>query len=134
MGQLLTKCFFRRRKLVDKTSYKSLKSFEARQAEVSAAKINFPLRLPLVVEKSSRESTLPTLRKIKFLVPPELTVSQFITILRSRMNIKQMESVFLLINGRTVVPMSATLSELYREFSEEDGFLYVTYISQVAFG
>ena len=36
----------------------------------------------VVVERYAKETTLPVLDKTKFLVPQELTMSQFVTILR----------------------------------------------------
>lgn len=40
------------------------------------------LILQLIVEKYQKEKSLPKLEKSKFLVPKEITVSQFVTIIR----------------------------------------------------
>ncbi|KAJ7307606.1 hypothetical protein JRQ81_009646 [Phrynocephalus forsythii] len=78
---------------------------------------------------------LPALNKIKFLVPQELTMGQFVTIIRNRMSISPTQAFYFLVNGsRSLVNMSSTMAEVYATFKDEDGFLYMTYASQEMFG
>ncbi|XP_042873744.1 microtubule-associated proteins 1A/1B light chain 3C-like [Penaeus japonicus] len=88
----------------------------------------------VIVERYAKESTLPVLDKTKFLVPQELTMSQFVTIIRNRMQLHSTMSFYLLVNNKSLVSLSRTLSEVYRECHDDDGFLYVTYASQEVFG
>ncbi|KAK7079138.1 Microtubule-associated proteins 1A/1B light chain 3C [Halocaridina rubra] len=71
---------------------------------------------------------------MKFLVPQEITMSQFLHIVRNRLNITSTMSLYLLVNNTTLVSLSKTLAEVYRESHDDDGFLYVTYASQEVFG
>lgn len=77
---------------------------------------------------------LPHLDKRKFLVPQELTMCQFVNIIRGRMRISPTRSLYLLVNNRAMVSLSRTISEIYAEHRHTDGFLYVTYASQEVFG
>lgn len=74
------------------------------------------------------------LDKRKFLVPQELTMSQFLMIIRNRLRLHPSRALFLLVNERSMVSLSKTLSEVYEEHKHLDGFLYVTYASQEVFG
>lgn len=68
------------------------------------------------------------------MVPQEVTMSQFISILRNRMKISHTKALFLLIDNRSMPSLSRTIAELYNDYRNEDGFLYITYASQDVFG
>ena len=44
------------------------------------------------------------------------------------------QSLFLIIDNRSITSMSKPLAEVYRENKDEDGFLYIVYASQQVFG
>ncbi|KAM7289447.1 transcription factor Adf-1 [Ixodes scapularis] len=52
----------------------------------------------------------------------------------NRLQISACHSFYLLVNNRSMANLSKTLSEVYAECHDEDGFLYVTYASQEMFG
>lgn len=88
----------------------------------------------IIVDRYAKELDLPTLEKRKFLVPQEFTMSQFISIIRNRMQIGSNKAIFFLINNRSMVSLSKSLAEVYAENRHEDGFLYIQYASQEVFG
>lgn len=53
---------------------------------------------------------------------------------RSRMVLGATEAFYLSVNNKNTVSMSVTMAEIYRDYRDEDGFLYMTYASQEAFG
>ncbi|XP_045651594.1 microtubule-associated proteins 1A/1B light chain 3C-like [Ursus americanus] len=77
---------------------------------------------------------LPPLDRTTFLVPRELTVTQFPSGRRSRLVLGATEAFYLLVNSRSLVSVSVTMAEVYRDYRDEDGFVYVTYASQEMFG
>ncbi|WAR19993.1 MLP3C-like protein [Mya arenaria] len=115
-------------------SFKQRKSFATRKEEVAGIRAKFPTKVPVIVERYYKEQSLPILDKTKFLVPQELTMSQFATIIRNRMSLNANQAFYLIINNKSISSMSLTLAEVYRDDKDEDGFLYMTYASQEMFG
>ncbi|CAH2233536.1 jg10815 [Pararge aegeria aegeria] len=105
-----------------------------RKEEVIAIKNKFPTKIPLIVERYHKERNLPTLDKTKFLVPEDITMSQFLVIIRQRIRIKPNQALYLIINNRSMLSMSLTMAQAYENFGDEDGYLYITYASQEVFG
>ncbi|XP_011811086.1 PREDICTED: microtubule-associated proteins 1A/1B light chain 3C [Colobus angolensis palliatus] len=114
--------------------FKQRKSLAIRQEEVAGIRAKFPNKIPVVVERYPRETFLPLLDKTKFLVPQELTMTQFLSIIRSRMVLRATEAFYLLVNNKSLVSTSVTMAEIYRDYKDEDGFVYMTYASQETFG
>ncbi|XP_069911057.1 microtubule-associated proteins 1A/1B light chain 3C-like isoform X2 [Oryctolagus cuniculus] len=90
--------------------------------------------LAVIVERYPREKLLSLLDKTKFLVPQELTMSQFLSIIRSRMVLRATEAFYLLVDNKSLVSMSMTMAEIYQDYKDKDGFVYMTYASQEMFG
>ncbi|CAG2104813.1 unnamed protein product [Medioppia subpectinata] len=114
--------------------FKQRKPLTTRREEVSGIRAKFPTKIPVIVEKYSKEKSLPVLDKTKFLVPQELPMATFVTIIRNRMQLSSTQAFYLIISNKSMVNMTKTMAEVYKENRDEDGFLYVTYASQEMFG
>lgn len=106
-------------------------TFDQRRAERDRVMHMCRERVPVIAEVGSRET--PRSDKEKFLVPRDLTISQFLFVLRKRIRLAAKDSLFLLVN-ETMVPASTTMRELYERHVEPDGFLYITYTIENTFG
>ncbi|XP_015267672.1 PREDICTED: microtubule-associated proteins 1A/1B light chain 3C-like [Gekko japonicus] len=115
--------------------FKNRKPFACRKSEVASIRLKFPNKRPVILERYPKEKILPVMNKVKFLVPEDLTMGQFVSIIRNRMSIGSTQAFYFLAdNNRSMVNMSATMSEVYSRYKDEDGFLYMTYASQETFG
>lgn len=114
-------------------SYKTKHTFEVRLAESRKIRESFPGRVPVIIEKASRVSEIPTIDKNKFLVPIDLTLGQFIYVIRKRMCLPPEKALFVFINN-TLPQTGTTLRQLYTQFADEDGFMYATYGGENTFG
>jgi GABA(A) receptor-associated protein len=123
------------------TSFKTKYTLEQRSAEALKIRTKYPDRVPVVVERSIG-SSLSDIDKKKFLVPGDMTVAQFICVIRKRIKLLPEEAIFIFVDSHienaksTVVipPASAVLSNLYEEHKSPCGFLLVTYTGENVYG
>lgn len=113
-----------------RSKFKDSFSLEKRHTESQRIIEKYHDRIPCIVESNNNNLILD---KNKFLVPNDITVGQFIYVLRKRVHIKPEEALFLFVNN-TIPPSSRMLNELYTEHKDEDNFLYFTLSSENTFG
>jgi GABA(A) receptor-associated protein len=112
--------------------FKKQYSLEQRREEAVRIKNKYSDRIPVIVEKAI-ESKIQDLDKRKFLVPGELTLGQFVYVIRKRIKLNPNESIFLFVND--VLPSGTTMmSQLYENYKDEDEFLYIKYSGENTFG
>jgi len=114
------------------SKYKAAHSLEYRKSEADKVRERHPDRLPVICEKVEG-SQIQDLDKNKFLVPSDLTVGQFVLVVRKRVMLEPEKAIFLFI-GDAVPPNGAHMSDLYAKHKDEDGFLYVKYSGENTFG
>lgn len=116
------------------TPFKQRFAFDDRRDEAQRIREKFPDRIPVIVERSrSTTSAIPHIDKEKFLVPGDLSISQFIFIIRRRLHLDSDTALFVYI-GNTLPTTGTLLRELYRNHAESDGFLYLSYCGENTFG
>ncbi|XP_070574057.1 gamma-aminobutyric acid receptor-associated protein-like 2 [Ptychodera flava] len=115
-----------------KWQFKEEHSEEQRSREATKIREKYPDRIPVVVEKSPH-SKIPDIDKRKFLVPADLTVAQFIWIIRKRIQLPAEQAIFVFIN-KVLPTASSTMGQIYEEHKDEDHFLYVAYSGENTFG
>jgi GABA(A) receptor-associated protein len=114
-------------------SFKNQYSFDKRVLESKRIITRFPNRIPIICEKSKNQTSLPALNKVKYLVPADLTIGQFICVIRNRMKLSSQVAIFLTIEGY-IPPSLSLIGELYQTSKYADGFLYIEYSSENTFG
>lgn len=110
-----------------------IKTDEAvRKAESEKIRSKYPDRIPVVVERVPT-SKIPEIDKQKFLVPGDITVAQFIWIIRKRLQLEAEQAIFIFVN-RSIPSPSSTMNEIYATHKSTDGFLYIAYSGESTFG
>jgi GABA(A) receptor-associated protein len=95
---------------------------------------NYQGRIPVIIERDA-SSRLPQIDKKKLLVPHNMTVGAFIITIRRRIKIENYQSLFLITKEGNVIPDASTpMSEVYQKYKSENGFLYLIYRCENAFG
>jgi GABA(A) receptor-associated protein len=114
-------------------SFKNKHSFKQRKLDCDQILLKYPDRIPVLCEKHPYSKNAPDIDKHKYLVGYDLTIGQFMLVIRKRMNVKPEVGLYMFING-TIYSNSTFLQELYLDFRDYDGFLYIEYDVENTFG
>jgi GABA(A) receptor-associated protein len=117
--------------------YKKNTTTEERKIKSQKLKELYPNRVPVIAEMSSSSSSYSKFveqnHKVKYLVPNEITMGQFVKILRDKMKIESNTALFFFINNK-LPPMTSLVYNLYEQHKDEDGFLYIEFCEESTFG
>lgn len=117
--------------MVSKT-FKEEHPLEKRQSEAARIREKYPERVPVIVEKAEK-SDIPEIDKKKYLVPADLTVGQFVYVIRKRIKLSPEKAIFIFVKN-VLPPTAALMSSIYQDHKDDDGFLYITYSGENTFG
>lgn len=116
------------------SSYKRIKNFEERKNESKKMKEKYSDRIPIILDKHPKSTSQIIMKSRKFLVPLDLTISQFIYVIRKRCNLRSDLAIFLFTSNQNIPMSSQFLSTIYNDHKDEDGFLYLFYSGESTFG
>lgn len=93
-------------------------------------------RVCLVIgaQPSNLHNSIPDIDKKKFLAPADITVAKFVSEIRKHIKLGRQESLFVFVEGNVMPQPNATMSQVYAQHKDEDGFLYIVFSSENAFG
>ncbi|CAZ80208.1 unnamed protein product [Tuber melanosporum] len=115
-----------------RSKFKDEHTFEKRKAEAERIRQKYADRIPVICEKVEK-SDIATIDKKKYLVPADLTVGQFVYVIRKRIKLSPEKAIFIFVD-EVLPPTAALMSSIYEEHKDEDGFLYITYSGENTFG
>lgn len=115
-------------------SFKSRYSFNDRWSEANRVIYKYPERVPIICERSNTAPRdCPDIDKNKYLVPRDLTIGQFLYVIRKRMKLPSEKAIFIFING-AIPPSYHMLGNIYESYKDNDSFLYIQYSFENTFG
>ncbi|PQE24212.1 autophagy-related 8 protein [Rutstroemia sp. NJR-2017a BVV2] len=115
-----------------RSKFKDEHPFEKRKAEAERIRQKYSDRIPVICEKVEK-SDIATIDKKKYLVPSDLTVGQFVYVIRKRIKLSPEKAIFIFVD-EVLPPTAALMSSIYEEHKDEDGFLYISYSGENTFG
>jgi GABA(A) receptor-associated protein len=113
-------------------SFNKIYTYEKRLEEATRVINKYTDRIPIIaeVDKNTKEIVLD---KKKYLVPCDLSLSQFIFVIRKRLKVSPEQSVFIFFNN--YLPASSELmGDVYNKYKSDDNFLYATVSLESTFG
>ena len=88
-------------------------SFDKRVQESTNIKEKYTDRIPIIVEKH-HTCNLPEIDKCKYLVPKDMTMSQFIFVIRKRIKLNSNQALFITIN-HSLVAANQSIGDIYED-------------------
>ncbi|KAH9777305.1 Autophagy-related protein 8f [Citrus sinensis] len=119
-----------------KSYFKQEHDLEKRRAEAARIREKYPDRIPIIVFVELAVTSVFIVAMIAdrwYLVPADLTVGQFVYVIRKRIKLSAEKAIFIFVDN-VLPPTGAIMSAIYEEKKDEDGFLYVTYSGENTFG
>eukprot|EP01090_Pellita_catalonica_P010073 TRINITY_DN2144_c0_g1_i2.p1 TRINITY_DN2144_c0_g1~~TRINITY_DN2144_c0_g1_i2.p1 ORF type:complete len:123 (+),score=22.72 TRINITY_DN2144_c0_g1_i2:40-408(+) len=120
--------------MTSKISFKDENTLEKRMQLSSKILKMHADRVPVIVERHPKSTTIPDIEKRKFLAPGDITVAGFISEIRKHIKIGADTTIFLFVDGNVLPPTGSQMSEVYTKHKDSDGFLYVVYSGESFFG
>jgi GABA(A) receptor-associated protein len=78
--------------------------------------------LQQVICEKVEKSDIATIDKKKYLVPADLTVGQFVYVIRKRIKLSPEKAIFIFVDD-VLPPTAALMSSIYEEHKDEDGYV-----------
>lgn len=112
-------------------TFRQIYLFVNRKEESERIIAKYPDKIPVVCEKLYNSD--PTISKIKYLIPFDVSLSYFIFLIRKQEALKKEHGIFIIVNG-FIPPTTMSFIQLYNLFKDDDGFLYLNYSVESVFG
>ena len=116
------------------SKFKTKHTFLKRREEAIRILGKFPDRIPIIVEKDPRCKDIPDIDRKKYLVPSDLTMANFMYVIRRRIKLIPEKSLYLFVDETNMVASSQLISSVYADFASPDKFLYILYAGESTFG
>jgi GABA(A) receptor-associated protein len=119
------------------SKYKEEVDFDTRCQESRRVKTKYPGRIPIVVEKYhgwTNGDSIPDINKKKFLVKENFTMGHLMYLIRDNINIRSDQQLFLFCGKNELPPSASSMANIYDQYKDEDGFLYIFYAGESSFG
>lgn len=116
-------------------SFKQEYSEQKRVMEARRIRQKYPDRIPIIVEQARDQDFAAVDMKRKYLVPGELTLGQFVYIVRKRLKLNAEKAIFLATAGGIMPATTQLIGTIDSEHKDkDDGFLYLVYSAENTFG
>ncbi len=116
--------------------YRDRTTLDQRKDLAEKVKMRYPGRLPIICEPHKRDDPSTAIDKNKFLCPSNLTMGQFVSVVRSRLkDVAPSEAIYLYIGEKAAIPSNTmTVEAAHEKYAEDDGLLYITFAKENTFG
>jgi GABA(A) receptor-associated protein len=108
-------------------------TLEQRIDESTRVRQKYPDRIPVICERARGCTNLPPIQKRKYLVPVDLTVGQFLYLIRKSIHVGSELAMFLFVKNQ-LPPTGENMVTLDADHRSDDGFLYLSYSGENTFG
>ncbi len=115
-------------------SFRDKFPFKKRLDESTRIMEKYPNRIPIICEKWGNDAEIPDIDRKKYLVPIDLSIANFMYVIRKRLKVSPDKGIYLFVNDHIMPTTSSLVSQYYEQYKDPDGFLYVAYSGESTFG
>ena len=105
------------------------KKLESRLQMSDQILLKYKDRIPIIAECKKNIK----ISKNKYIVPKDLTIGQFLFILKKKINIEPSQSIFLICKNQLLLNTD-TINSVYEKLKDDDLFLYIYITLENTFG
>jgi len=118
--------------------YKDTMSFEDRKKRSNSLLSKYQDKIPVILEKSKKDKYLPNIEKNKLLVSHDMTVTTIIQLLKKNIKINEHTAIYIITtdkeNNEIMLSGPQSITNIYDNYKNNDGFLYLEYCTENVFG
>lgn len=109
---------------------------DKRQQWHNEACVKFPTKVAIIVERApNSDPTLTQLANPKFLMPKAFSIGEVLSVVRSKLNLNKEKGLVLMESrGKYMLKPSHNIGDVYEQYKDEDGFLYLLYCQENTYG
>jgi len=108
--------------------------FAERKLEADKILAKYSDRVPIICEINEKNKKDLKIEKTKYLVPKDISIGQFMYVVRKKMNIPAEKAVFLFTEDNQIPMHSELIITHYNMCKNKDGFLYFSVTGENTFG
>jgi len=113
--------------------FKKNNPFDKRFEEANRIRTKYPNRIPVICQRLS--TNIPKSNKKKYLVPGDLTLGQFLYVIRRRIMLSSEMGIYLFVGeNNSLLNNTSIINDIYDRYHDKDGFLYINYSGENTFG
>ena len=116
------------------SKFKNQNTFEDMSKECRRILSKYKDRVPIIVEKGTSCKSLPDFDKNKYLVPNNITMGQFISTIRKRIQLEPTKAIFYFVDDTHIPSPSDSLETIYSKYKDPTGFLFLTVTGENVYG
>ena len=105
---------------------------EKKQKENTTLSMKYPSKIPVIIYTKTKG--VPEPAKCKYLIDKNVSIAEFISVLRKYIKLSSTDSIFLFTENNTIPPSSHLISQIYEQNKNDDKFLYLEYTFENTFG
>ena len=115
-------------------AFKNKVEFKKRVSEVNRVLNKYKNRVPIYLTKGKFNKTMEEYDKKKYLAHEDMKLISFIDTVKRNFNLQSEQALYLMVNDKTLINGTITIGCLYKKYKDDDGFLYISYYEENAFG
>lgn len=114
--------------------FKNIHNLKERTSESHRIMSKYPDRVPFICQRSQKSfQDTPYIDKTKYLLPKDLTMGQFLYVIRKRLKLPSEKALFIFVDN--YIPSTSQMAiDIYNRHKDPDGFLYLYYSCENTFG